>query len=238
MDLTQSDEQSDLLGPAEGRVLGCLIEKERTTPADYPLTAASLVRACNQSTSRDPVVEFSEQEVRDAVDSLKGRGLLRVVHSISNRAARFRHVLAERWILSDAEVAVLGVLLLRGPQTAGELRTRTERLWAFDSVDEVGQILAQLLIPERGLVVEVERRPGQKERRWAQIVAEQFEGSDAVAVLAGPSSSSAFGAGHSSASESSALAEHAAALTERVALLEISVAVLSDRLNALINELG
>ena len=214
--------EDDQLAPAEGRVLGCLLEKERTTPGDYPLTLAGLLRACNQSTSRDPVVELAEHEVADALASLKSRGLVRVVHSVANRSARYRHTAAERWMLDERESAVVAVLLLRGPQTAGELRTRTERLCTFETVDEVGSVLARLLVPERGFVVEVERRPGQKERRWAQTLAAAFAGEPAAPHLVaghGPRSDDAAPVGGSSP-DSSGLEARVARLEDDLARLQ------------------
>ena len=118
-----------MLTVIEGRVLGCLLEKERTTPDQYPLTLNALVSACNQSTSREPVLNLDEHEVDAALTSLKGASLLRFVHPMHGRSVtRFRQVAVEAWGLDDDAAAVVAVLLLRGPQTAAELRVRTERL--------------------------------------------------------------------------------------------------------------
>ena len=158
------------LSPAQVRVLGSLIEKERATPDNYPLTMNGLLAACNQTTSRYPVVTLNEPTVESALMNLRAEGLLRVVHSRSNRADRYRHVLDEALELDEAELAVLGVLMLRGPQTAAELRTRTDRLHAFGDQDEVERVLDALARRPEPLVIRLERAPGQKEARWAHLL--------------------------------------------------------------------
>ncbi len=158
------------LTPAQVRVLGSLIEKERATPDNYPLTMNGLLAACNQTTSRYPVVNLNEPTVESALMNLRAEGLLRVVHSRSNRADRYRHVLDEALELSDAELAVLAVLMLRGPQTAAELRTRTERLQTFADQEEVERVLDALARRPEPLVARLERTPGQKEARWAHLL--------------------------------------------------------------------
>ncbi len=152
------------LTDAEVRVLGCLVEKEATVPDSYPLTVNSLRNACNQSTSRDPVVSYDDHTVEQALASLRARGLTRTVHSTSNRATKYRHVLPDELGLEPDEVAVLAVLMLRGAQTVGELKSRTERIHAFDSVDDTGDVLTRLA--DRDLALRLERRPGQKDARW------------------------------------------------------------------------
>ncbi|MGI9033108.1 MAG: YceH family protein [Acidimicrobiales bacterium] len=159
-----------VLSPVQVRILGCLVEKERTTPDNYPLTMNGLLAACNQATNRSPIVSFTEAIVENAILNLKGDGLLRVVYSRSNRADRYRHVLDEAWQLGDAELALLGVLMLRGPQTAAELRTRTERAHPFAGVDEVEAVLGGLASRPEPLVRRLARTPGQKETRWAHLV--------------------------------------------------------------------
>jgi uncharacterized protein YceH (UPF0502 family) len=168
------------LDPHEVRVLGCLIEKEATTPDVYPLTLNSLRHACNQSTSRDPVVAYTEPEIEQALTSLRGRGLTRTVHSTSNRATKFRHVLPEVLALDAAETAVLSVLMLRGAQTVGELKGRTERQHRFDSIDEVGAVLTALAGRDDPLVRRLERQPGQKDARWVHLLA-PFDSAPAAA---------------------------------------------------------
>ncbi|HZI43743.1 MAG TPA: YceH family protein, partial [Ilumatobacter sp.] len=168
------------LDPHEVRILGCLIEKEATTPDVYPLTLNSLRHACNQSTSRDPVVAYVDAEIEQALTSLRGRGLTRTVHSTSNRAIKFRHVLPDVLGLDAAETAVLSVLMLRGAQTVGELKGRAERQHRFDSIDEVGAVLTALAGRDDPLVRRLERQPGQKDARWVHLLA-PFDAAPAAA---------------------------------------------------------
>ena len=157
------------LTPEEGRVLGALVEKELTTPQAYPLTDNALLAACNQTTSRDPVVSYDVPTLRLAVRSLREQGLLRTVHRTGERSDKHRHELVTALGLSAPQVAVLAVLLLRGPQTAAEVRARSERMQAFSSVEEVEDVLISL--GDRELAVLLERQPGRKEPRWAQRLA-------------------------------------------------------------------
>jgi uncharacterized protein len=152
----------------EIRVLGCLLEKQRTTPDAYPLSLNALRLACNQSTNRDPVVDYDERTIRTALDRLSRRGWVRLASGSGSRAVKFRHLLNEALRLSDADLSVLSVLMLRGPQTPGELKQRTERLHPFDSPAEVDSVLEGLI--ERELATRVPRRPGQKEQRYAQLL--------------------------------------------------------------------
>ena len=153
------------------RVLGCLLEKERTTPDNYPLTMNALLNACNQTTNRHPVVSFNQATVDSAIENLRAAGLLRVVFSRSNRAEKYRHVLDEVLDADDAELSVLSVLMVRGPQTAAEVRARTERLHAFPDLAEVDSTLARLAGRADPLVVRLPAAPGQKEARWAHLLA-------------------------------------------------------------------
>jgi uncharacterized protein YceH (UPF0502 family) len=152
----------------EIRVLGCLLEKHRTTPDAYPLTLNALRQACNQSTNRDPVVKYDEQEIREALTRLAQRRWTRAASGAGSRAAKFRHLFDEALGLSDDEVAVLTVLMLRGPQTVGELKGRTERMHRFADLGEVHETLERL--QGRELVEQVARRPGEKGERWRQLV--------------------------------------------------------------------
>jgi uncharacterized protein len=152
----------------EIRVLGCLIEKQRTTPDVYPLSLNSLRLACNQSTNRDPVVDYDEATIRSALDRLARKGWTRLASGPGSRAAKFRHLLDEALELTPSELALLAVLMLRGPQTIGELRTRSERLYPFSSLEDVERALAALA--GRELVERQARRPGQKEERWCQLL--------------------------------------------------------------------
>ncbi len=164
------------LSPPEIRVLGCLLEKQRTTPDAYPLSLNALRLACNQSTNRDPVVDYDEARIRDALHRLERRGLTRLASGSGSRAAKYRHLLAEALPLDGAEQALLCVLLLRGAQTPGELKQRGERMQAFGELGEVHDALGRMI--ERGLVARLKRRPGQKEERYAQLLGETAEGAE------------------------------------------------------------
>jgi uncharacterized protein len=152
----------------EIRVLGCLIEKQRTTPDAYPLSLNSLRLACNQATNRDPVVAYEEREIKAALDRMSNRGWTRFASGASSRALKYRHLLDETLQLSGPEISLLGVLMLRGAQTVGELKQRSERLHRFESIAEVAQTLD--VLAQRELVERLERRPGQKEERWRQLL--------------------------------------------------------------------
>lgn len=155
-------------------MLGCLLEKERTVPDQYPLTANTLVSACNQSTAREPLMHLGEHEVVAALTSLKSAGMLRFVHPSHGRSVtRYRQVADEHWSLDRAEAALLALLLLRGPQTAAEFVGRSGRMHEFASVTAAEIGLRTLA--ERGLVEQTDRQAGQKEQRWCQLVAEQGE---------------------------------------------------------------
>jgi uncharacterized protein YceH (UPF0502 family) len=162
-----------VLSPEEARVVACLIEKQATVPDSYPLTLNSLRLACNQSTNRDPIVAYDDRTVEAALVSLKSMGLVRFVHpSHGGRTIRYRHVADERWHLSLAELGVLAVLVLRGPQTVGEVRARSERQLADAdedaTVDEILDTLAARS-PEP-FAVRLERRPGERDARWAHLL--------------------------------------------------------------------
>jgi uncharacterized protein YceH (UPF0502 family) len=152
----------------EIRVLGCLIEKQRTTPDQYPLSLNALRLACNQTTNRDPVVEYDERMIKAALERMSRRGWTRFASGASSRALKYRHLLDEALAVSDAEISVLAVLMLRGAQTPGELKQRTERMHRFESPAEIAQTLDALA--ERELVQRVGRRPGQKEERYVQLL--------------------------------------------------------------------
>lgn len=161
-----------VLSPEDARVLACLIEKQATVPDSYPLTLNSLRLACNQSTNRDPIVAYDDRTVENALMSLKSMGLVRFVHpSHGGRTIRYRHVADERWHLSLAELGVLAVLVLRGPQTVGEVRARSERQLAGDEEANVEEILDTLAArsPEP-FAVRLERRPGERDARWAHLL--------------------------------------------------------------------
>ena len=156
------------LSPECARVLGALIEKGLATPQQYPLTVNALQAACNQTSNREPVVSYDETTVLIALDELKDRKLVRfVLPSHGRSVVRYRHVLDEALALDDRQCAVLAVLLLRGPQTVGEIRIRTERMATFDSLEEIDHELDLLHSREEPLAHNIGRRPGQKEERWA-----------------------------------------------------------------------
>lgn len=220
-------EQPDLLHAPKGtydcgvdadaveiRVLGCLIEKQRTTPDVYPLSLNSLRLACNQSTNRDPVVEYDEGVIRQALERLARRGWTRLASGAGSRAAKYRHLLDDALSLTPSEISLLAVLMLRGPQTPGELKGRVERLYPFSSLEEVDAGLGRLA--ERELVVRLERRPGQKEERWQQLVGAGEAPTPVVAPVA--------------AAPIRTADDRVAALEERVELLERAVADLAARL--------
>ncbi len=155
---------------AEGRVLGCLVEKQLLTPQAYPLTDNALVAACNQTTSRDPVVQYDVPTVRLAVRSLREAGLLRTTHRTGERSDKHEHRLPDALGLSPAETALLAVLLLRGPQTSGELRARTERMHPFGTTEDVERVLDGLADRAEPLALRLERQPGRKEARYADAL--------------------------------------------------------------------
>jgi uncharacterized protein YceH (UPF0502 family) len=173
------------LSPAELRVLGSLLEKQRTTPDTYPLTLNGLRAACNQSTNRDPVVQYDEETIRDALHQLGKRRWTRLASGHGSRAAKYRHLLEEELRVGRDEQALLAVLMLRGPQTPGELLQRTERLYHFGTADELHGVLDRLI--ERDLVVKLSRRPGQREERYAHLLSgEAPEEEDEAAVYPAP----------------------------------------------------
>lgn len=167
------------------RVIGSLIEKEITTPDNYPLTLNALVTACNQTSNRDPVLTLDDATVSKSLDELSRRSLVRGVHRSDSRAKRYRHLMVETMNLHPAELAVMCVLMLRGAQTAGEIRTRTARLFEFIDLTHVDVTLQALMTLPTPLVAQLPRRPGQKEVRFAHLLsgepqAETLEVSTAV----------------------------------------------------------
>jgi uncharacterized protein YceH (UPF0502 family) len=188
----------------EIRVLGALLEKQRTTPDQYPLSLNALRLACNQSTNRDPVVDFDEPTIREALERLARRRLVRLASA--SRSTKYRHLLDEALELSRPQIAVLAVLMLRGAQTPGELRSRTERLHHFAGQQDLMETIERLV--ERDLVAALGRRPGQKEERYAHLL-----GTEQDAAPAGPAGGSP--------------------LEERMARLEAEVAELREAVEAL-----
>ena len=187
----------------ELRVLGCLIEKQRTTPDAYPLSLNALRLACNQATNRDPVVDYDEHGIRDALQRLSAKGWVRLASGPSSRAVKYRQLFDEALGLTAEDFSLLAVLMLRGAQTVGELKSRSERLHRFGSLPEVDEALHALA--SRELVVRLERRPGQKEERWEHQLRQE---PSTVPTAAPPDS-----------------------LEERVRLLEEQVAELREQLD-------
>lgn len=177
------------LSPVETRVLGCLLEKERLTPENYPISLHSLTAACNQSTNREPVTSYEERMVDDALTSLRGEKLAIMIHAAGARVQKYRHNLPEHYELSSREIALLCVLMLRGPQTPGELRQRTERLHSFASLEDVENALQELTRGNEPLARLLPARPGQKERRYVQLLS----GEPSEETLAGPVASTEAG---------------------------------------------
>ena len=201
------------LNVAEVRVLGALIEKGITTPEYYPLSLNALVNACNQKSSRDPVMEMSEADVRTALFEMEQLGLVRVLSDA--RVSKFEHLAYGKLELGRPETAILGLLLLRGPQTPAELRARAERMYTFDDTAAVTAVLERMAAREEPLVAQLARQPGARESRWAHLLGGSVENVQPVSerVL------------------EAATAD--VALQERVAALERVVKVLEERLQGL-----
>jgi uncharacterized protein YceH (UPF0502 family) len=179
-----------VLSAEEVRIIGALIEKQVTTPEYYPLTLNALRAACNQLSNRDPVVSFDERTVAWALDSLRDRKLIRVVSTADGRVPKYRHVLDEALGLKAPEMAVMCVLMLRGAQTVGEIRTRTERLYPFSALSFVETTLEDLMTRDVPLVVKLQRQAGQKESRYAHLLGGEVEvpaadSEDATATVEG-----------------------------------------------------
>lgn len=209
------------LSAGELRVLGCLVEKEATTPDQYPLTANALLLACNQSSNRNPVVHYEPAELAAILAGLRQRGLARVVLSPSNRADKYRHVLHEAWGLTPAELAVLAVLALRGPQTVSELRSRTERYPSLDDLGGVEGVLHRLANRyAEPYVARLPRQDGQREERWGHLLAGEVQ-----QELPPPP-------------PRAGTAERVSALEARVEALGAEVAALRDQLGELRGLLG
>jgi uncharacterized protein YceH (UPF0502 family) len=208
----------------EIRVLGCLIEKQRTTPDAYPLSLNALRLACNQSTNREPVVDYDEAAVSEALRRLALRGWTRLSSGAGSRARKYRHLLPEALELDPAELSLLGVLILRGPQTPGELKQRSARLHDFADLGAIHSTLDRLV--ERGLVARHERRPGQKEERYEQLLG---AGVGEAAAAASAELSPEAGADEAVATD---------APDDRLARLEREVADLRSELASLRERLG
>ena len=233
------------LDPVEARLIGALVEKQMTTPQQYPLTLNALVAACNQTSSRNPVVSYDDRTVESALTRLKEKRLLRFVFPSHGRSVtRYRQVLEEVLPLERRQLALLAVLLLRGPQTLGELRSRTERMAEFASLDEVDDELDDLASREEPLVARLPREPGRKETRYAQLLAadtgavavastEAYAAAPAPrpeAYAAAPPAPRPVDAGHHDAGHGS--------LASQVAVLRAEVAALRRDLDEVVARLG
>jgi uncharacterized protein YceH (UPF0502 family) len=166
------------LDEVEVRVIGCLIEKEATTPDYYPLTVNALIAACNQKTNRYPVVEYNEDMVTAALDSLRDKNLVYVLFGGSSRVAKYKHLVPKILDLMYPEVAAMCVLMLRGPQTHGEIKSRSARMYGFSGIDQVDETLRNLEKRDEPLVVNLGRQPGQKESRYAHLLSGEVEVDD------------------------------------------------------------
>jgi uncharacterized protein YceH (UPF0502 family) len=213
-----------LLSPLEARVLGCLMEKQRTTPDQYPLTLNALVTACNQKSARDPVMKLTPGEVGHCVGQLRDRGLVHA--SLTGRSERFDHKLTGHFMLDRQQQALLCVLMLRGPQTPGELRTHCARLADFDSLTAVQTSLDQLAHHNPPLVRELARQPGMREQRFAHLLCGE------------PSAESIAKAASARHQPPKADDAESQALVERVDRLETEVCELRAELDALRSALG
>lgn len=163
-------DQLPQLDDAELRVLGSMMEKSRTTPDYYPMTVNSLVAACNQKTSRNPVVQYDTETVVNAVNTLKRRGLVSTATGGTDRVVKYKHNFAIVYPVIPSEVAIICLLILRGPQTPGELNTNSGRLYEFDSIEEVQEMLDKLSSGDHPYIKQLPRRPGQKEVRYVHLL--------------------------------------------------------------------
>ncbi len=161
---------SGQLTETEARIVGSLIEKQLTTPEYYPLTLNALVAACNQKTNREPVVNYDEKTVTGALDDLRDKNIVYVFYGSTSRVPKYKHILPDVYELEPSETAVMCVLMLRGPQTIGELRERTGRLYDFRDLNDVNETLEGLMKREEPLITRLERAPGQKEARYAHLL--------------------------------------------------------------------
>lgn len=200
----------EILNETEARIVGSLVEKQLTTPEYYPLTLNALVNACNQKSNREPVVVYNDKTVTDTLERLRDRNIVYVFYGSTSRVPKYKHMLPSIYELEPSEVAVICVMMLRGPQTLAELRTRTERLYEFPGLGEVQETLDGLMRRDDPLVVRLERLPGQKEARFAHL-------------LSGPIDVEAFAASHAAASSRGGGSERIEKLEEEVAALKIEV---------------
>ena len=165
----------EILNEIEARVLGSLVEKQLTTPEYYPLTLNALANACNQKSNRDPVVSYDETTVTQCLETLRDRNLVYVFYGSTSRVPKYKHMVPSVYELEPSETAVMDVMLLRGPQTLGELRTRTERLYNFSGLGEIQETLDGLIRRDEPLVIKLPIQPGQKEARFAHLLSGEID---------------------------------------------------------------
>lgn len=208
------------LTPVEARVLGALIEKEITTPEYYPLSLNALVNACNQKNNREPVMQLGDEEVRQALHGLEDDGLAGAARGHDSRVTKYEHRAQEVFNFTRGETAVLCVLLLRGPQTPGELRSRTERMHPFEQIDDVLSVLDKLMQREPSLAAALPRQPGSREIRYAHLL------SGEVDALPAPTPSEPAALGASEQDRLARLENEVANLRQEVADLKAALATL------------
>lgn len=208
---------ADQLNEIEARVVGALVEKQLTTPEYYPLTMNALVNACNQKNNREPVMHLDEPTVSAAIERLRERNIVYVFYGSTSRVPKYKHMLPGVYELEPAEVAVIAVMLLRGPQTPGELRTRTERMYEFESLGDVQETLEGLMRRDDPLVVKLPVLPGQKEARFAHL-------------LSGEPDVESLAASHPARTSTQSVS------TDRIAKLEEEVALLRTEVDSVLEE--
>ncbi|ADY54095.1 protein of unknown function DUF480 [Pseudopedobacter saltans DSM 12145] len=217
-----NQEQQELLPvltAEEQRVLGCLIEKSRTTPDYYPMTLNSLTAACNQKSSRKPVVDYDEETVVLALDSLKKKKLISTVTGGGSRVVKYKHNFAIHFPVVPSDLAILCLLLLRGPQTPGEINTNSGRLYEFESIEEVVENLERLSSGDMPYVVQLSKRPGQKEARYAHLLGGEIDIDDEDIFPEEPAR------------------RNVGELEQRLSVVEQELAELKDAFNKLMKEL-
>ena len=216
----------------EIRVVACLVEKQRTTPDQYPLTLNSLRLACNQSTNRDPVVDYDEATVRSALDRLRRRGWTAMATWSTARAVKYKHLLDNALQVTPPQLSLLTVLMLRGPQTGGELRTRAERMYRFESNDELELTLLELT--ERELIAPLPRRPGERGQRYTHLLAGDGDEQPAEGVPAAIAEHAPPAAmpQHAPPAADGGLVERLDQLEAEVSALRAELHALRDRLDA------
>ena len=224
--------QPIVLSPAQARVLGALIEKEVTTPDYYPLSLNALINACNQLSNREPVMRLDEDEARLALRRLEEMGLAGRARGADGRVTKYEHWLGEAFNFTRAETALICVLLLRGPQTPGELRSRTDRLHRFDEIGDVLGGLQKLMEREPALAAVLPRQPGTKEARYAHLLSGPVEAAVAAEVAYGAAAGSA-SLPHAAVAHTARSEDDAPAHEGRIAQLESTVAALRQEVAAL-----